>query len=48
LESGTQKLETSPQSEVAPDYKTVVNNDRRFVEVSGGFFKLVGVDIKRA
>jgi PAS domain S-box-containing protein len=42
LESGTQELEASPQSNVKPEYKTIVNNDRRFVEVSDGFCSLVG------
>ena len=42
LESGAQEQEVSPQRKVKPDYKAVVNSDRRFVEVSDGFCKLVG------
>ena len=42
LESSTQELPVSPQRKVEPDYKAVVNNDRRYVEVSDGFCKLVG------
>jgi PAS domain S-box-containing protein len=42
LESGKQELEASPQSKVKSEYKTIVNNDRRFVEVSDGFCRLVG------
>jgi len=42
LESGTQEQPVSPQRKVEPDYNAVVNKDRRFVEVSDGFCKLVG------
>jgi PAS domain S-box-containing protein len=42
LEFGTQEPEAPPQSKVKPEYKTIVNNDRRFVEVSDGFCRLVG------
>ena len=42
LESRAQERKVSPQRKVEPDYKVVMNNDRRFVEVSGGFCKLVG------
>jgi PAS domain-containing protein len=42
LESGTQELPVSPERKVEPDYKAVVNNNMRFVEVSDVFCKLVG------
>jgi len=42
LESGTQEQPVSSQRKVEPDYKAVVNKDRRFVEVSDRFCKLVG------
>ena len=32
----------TPQGKAEPDYRAVVNSDRRFVEVSDGFCKLVG------
>ena len=31
-----------PQHKVKPDYVTVIDGDRRYVEVSGGFCDLVG------
>jgi Domain of unknown function (DUF4372) len=42
LESDSQEQPLSPQRKVEPDHKAVVNSDRRFVELSDGFCKLVG------
>jgi PAS domain-containing protein len=42
LESDIQEQPVSPRRKVEPDYKAVVNSDRRFVEVSDGFCELVG------
>lgn len=41
-ESGGQEPAGAVQRKVKPDYKAVVNRDRRFIEVSDGFCKLVG------
>ncbi|MGB7847604.1 MAG: PAS domain-containing protein [Candidatus Acidiferrum sp.] len=40
--SGAQELAPTPQGKVKPDYVTVVDSDRRYVEVSDSFCKLVG------
>jgi PAS domain S-box-containing protein len=41
-ESGPQEPKASPRRIVEPDYVTVVDSGRRFVEVSDSFCKLVG------
>jgi PAS domain S-box-containing protein len=42
LEFGAQEPAAAPQRKMKPDYVTVVDSDRRYVEVSDGFCKLVG------
>jgi PAS domain S-box-containing protein len=37
-----QKLNITPQCEVKPEFITVVNSDRKFVEVSESFCRLLG------
>jgi PAS domain S-box-containing protein len=41
-ESMRQKLNITPQSKVKPEFITIVNSDRKFVEVSESFCRLLG------
>jgi PAS domain S-box-containing protein len=42
VESMRQKLNITPQSKVKPEFITIVNSDRKFVEVSESFCRLLG------
>jgi PAS domain S-box-containing protein len=42
VESMRQKLKITPQCEVKPEFITIVNSDRKFVEVSESFCRLLG------
>lgn len=42
VESMRQKLNITPQSKVKPEFITLVNSDRKFVEVSESFYRLLG------
>ena len=42
VESMRQKLNITPPSKVKPEFITLVNSDRKFVEVSESFYRLLG------